>query len=251
MTSFENLVDAALIAQDDPRTPVYKSIAPDEWTRVKACLVACHEGGETLMPDDGSDPFAGILADTRPQASEEEEAAACAAQIADLALKGTITAYHRRISRESAKRIVEGLRELALTPGNAMVQEYFPGYRRSAEDFGADWDAANADSRSSLVQKVKIYTVRTADRIRFGLPAVHKIDVPICSSAWYDSAEYILPDGYRISECNGGTTEIYDSKGRHCTLSDGDNFGRGIGTPYIVDTHAAPRFIPLQKCKEE
>lgn len=35
------------------------------------------------------------------------------------------------------------------------------------------------------------------------------------SSCLVSCAEYILPDGYHVAECNGGSLEIYDDMNRH------------------------------------
>lgn len=29
---------------------------------------------------------------------------------------------------------------------------------------------------------------------------------------------YTFPEGYAVAECNGGTEEIYDEKGQHCSI---------------------------------
>lgn len=41
--------------------------------------------------------------------------------------------------------------------------------------------------------------------------------------------QYILPDGYEVAECAGGTLEFYNAAGKHCPLTTLGN------TPVIVD----------------
>lgn len=164
---FENLVNSAIDEMDDiSQYYCYKAIAPEEIDRIKAELIACHERGETLLPLVGDDPFGGILPDTRPQASELEEAAAIAAKIVPLALLGVITAYHRQVSKETALSIINGAQALASTPGNSWIFnpiDAFPGYRVSIDSFVRDWNAANPEQKAiSIANATPIATRRKA-----------------------------------------------------------------------------------------
>ncbi|MEG1758741.1 MAG: hypothetical protein RR235_09865 [Oscillospiraceae bacterium] len=97
---------------------------------------------------------------------------------------------------------------------------------------------------------VKIYSVRNSDHVDCGQPEDYTLDASIYSSLWYyiyDSADYLLPEGYRAAKSNFGTKEIYNAKGEHCPLVDGDYFGREMGTPHIMDIYAANPFIALEK----
>lgn len=40
--------------------------------------------------------------------------------------------------------------------------------------------------------------------------------------------EYLLPEGFTVAESKGGTMEIYDEKGKHCTLFKAKNGGPAI-----------------------
>jgi len=46
-----------------------------------------------------------------------------------------------------------------------------------------------------------------------------------------EGEEYILPDGYEVSESNCGTMEVYNSRGHHCAI-----IMNGSGLPELIDS---------------
>lgn len=95
---------------------------------------------------------------------------------------------------------------------------------------------------------ITIYTTRTADDINLGYAATATLVEPTdISSIWIDRAEYVLPDGYEVSESNGLRPEIYNSAGHHCPLAC---TGKDESLPVIVDIDTSSGITNLHKVRD-
>lgn len=48
---------------------------------------------------------------------------------------------------------------------------------------------------------------------------VVSLNPPTSSEQIWDKAFFYAPDGYEVAECYGGTHELYDANGKHCSLA--------------------------------
>lgn len=95
---------------------------------------------------------------------------------------------------------------------------------------------------------VTVYTIRTADHHRFGLPADIRLYVPAgVELTWVDRAEYELPEGYRVGLTRCDEPVIYNNSGHDCPLCP---VSRCSTEPEIIDIDANPTYIKLKKVQD-